>query len=76
MNLNYRGIWCPLGKITSLFPGAHNRAVFQWTVKLLGMLMAHVLAFLCSVKATSCREEDLKEMVAPLPLCPAFSHIE
>lgn len=38
MNLNYRGIQCPSGRIASFFPGAQNWAVFQWTIKLPGML--------------------------------------
>ena len=63
MNLDYRSTQCPLGKITSFFPSTQNWAVFQWTIKLPGMLTGMpVCVSAALLKQLNAGKSTLKEM--------------
>ena len=66
MNLDYRSTHCPVGKITSFFPGTQNWAVFQWTINLPGMLTAVCVCISAALlKQLNAGKSTLKEMYLP-----------
>ena len=75
MNLDYRSIQCPLGKITNFFPGTQNWAVFQWTIKLPGVLTAvRVCISAALLKQLTAGKSTLKERYLPFLHGQPFPH--